>query len=195
MLEQIVSEGASGSIILTMWKAHEAKRDMRRTADRERKDAEKSGKPRKRAEKRTKVHADPIADRDAATLADTPRARLFREAKPALLTLGLSDSRAGALVVQWLKLTNDDDQLVLATILKAQSDCVAEAPGWILATLRGKLNERSRNGIGADQSRTTAIVAGVAEAANRRFGSRGQPGVPIEAEPAGEPDPQLFGGR
>ena len=33
---------------------------------------------------------------------------LFREAKPALLALGISDSRTGGLIVQWLKLTNDD---------------------------------------------------------------------------------------
>jgi hypothetical protein len=34
-------------------------------------------------------------ERNEATLADTPRACLFREAKPALLALGISDSRAG----------------------------------------------------------------------------------------------------
>jgi hypothetical protein len=53
-------------------------------------------------------------ERNEATLADTPRACLFREAKPALLALGISDSRTGSLIVQWLKLTNETDQLVLA---------------------------------------------------------------------------------
>jgi hypothetical protein len=47
-------------------------------------------------------------ERNEAALADTPRAGLFREAKPALLALGISDSRTGGLIVQWLKLTNDD---------------------------------------------------------------------------------------
>jgi hypothetical protein len=41
-------------------------------------------------------------ERNEATLADTPRACLFREAKPALLALGISDSRTGGLIVQWL---------------------------------------------------------------------------------------------
>jgi hypothetical protein len=53
-------------------------------------------------------------ERNEATLADTPRACLFREAKPALLALGISDSRTGGLIVQWMKLTNETDQLVLA---------------------------------------------------------------------------------
>ncbi|HJP69769.1 MAG TPA: hypothetical protein VJ846_12790 [Sphingomicrobium sp.] len=195
MLERIVAQGASGEMILTMWKAYEAKRDVRRAVDRMRKGAENGGAKRKRAEKRTKTNADAAVDRDAATLADTPRARLFREAKPALLTLGISDSRAGGLVVQWLKLTNDDDQLVLATILKAQSDCVAEAPSWILATLRGKMNERSRNNPAADQSRSAPIIAGVAAAAERRFGGGGQPAVAEAAGTSSGPDPQFFGGR
>jgi hypothetical protein len=83
-----------------------------------------------------------------ATVDDTPRARLFREAKPALLALGIAPSRAGALIVQWLKITHDDEQLVLATILRAQDLSVAEAPSWILATLKGRTNGKASHSLG-----------------------------------------------
>jgi len=191
LLERIVAEGASGTAVLAIIKLecerHEAKRSKRRPVER-------SSKRRKRGGPKVDTSGHQV-ERDAATLTDTPRARLFREGKGALLTLGISDNRAGGLIAQWLKLTNDDDQLVLATILKAQSLGAAEAPGWILATLKGKMNERSGNNSGTAESRTTAIVAGVAAAANRRFGGGGQQGVSDEAAAAGKPDPQFFGGR
>lgn len=140
--------------------------------------------------------------RTEATLSDTPRARLFREAKPALLTLNISDNRAGALITQWLKLTNDDDQLVLATILKAQSLAVADAPSWILATLKGKMNERSSSVFpnpASQQSGSTAVFAGVAAAAERRARERSaarQPRPePGDDDAAERPDPELFGAR
>jgi hypothetical protein len=135
-----------------------------------------------------------------ATLTDTPRARLFREGKSALLTLNVSESRAGGLIGQWLKLTNDDDQLVLATILRAQNMAVADAPSWILATLKGKMNERSgpiRANSGADQSHSTAIIAGVAAATDRRARERLAAGhqrlVSGNADTSEKPDPELFG--
>ena len=56
-----------------------------------------------KCEKMRKVCGKPAeTERNEATLADTPRACLFREAKPALLALGISDSRTGGLIVQWL---------------------------------------------------------------------------------------------
>ena len=103
---------------------------------------------------------------------------------------------------QWLKLTNDDDQLVLATILKAQSLGAAEAPGWILATLKGKING---NGTGAgthpasNQSGSTAIIAGVAAASERRARERNAAGQqrppPLDDDPAERDDPEFFGAR
>ena len=116
-----------------------------------------------------------------ASVEDTPRARLFREAKPALLTLGIANSRAGALIIAWLKLTHDDDQLVLATILRAQSLAVADAPSWILATLKGKCNDnrvngyRSNSGTGS-QKGADAIIAGMGRVASRFVGPKSATG-------------------
>jgi hypothetical protein len=127
LIEKMVEAGASGAVVLAYLQMLHVKHEPRKAADRVRKRAEKVRKPTER-------------DRQEATLIDTPRARMFREAKGALLTMNISATRAGALIVEWLKLTHDDEQLVLASILKAQSLAVAEAPSWILATLREKTN-------------------------------------------------------
>lgn len=202
MLEKMVAAGASGAAILAMIKhtheQYEAKRAKRRPMEANSK--RKARNERERTRGGQEVDVDGTAAETEATLADTPRARLFREGKGALLTLNIPQSRAGALIGQWLKVTRDDDQLVLATILKAQSLAVADAPGWILATLKGKLNERSgaiRTNSGADQSRSTAIFAGVAAAADRRARERGAAGQQRPASrdvgPAEKPDPELLG--
>jgi hypothetical protein len=202
MLEAMVAGGATGAMVLAMVRLecerHEAKRVKRRPVER-------NSKRRKRGGPKVDIGGHEVdsgrngADssaRDEATLTDTPRARLFREAKPALLTLGIADSRAGALIVGWLKLTNDDDQLVLATILKAQSLAVAEAPSWILATLKGRTNGNGTSAGGSSsghqQSGSAAIVAGVAAAAERRGRERSAGGsgrqTPGAADIAREPD-------
>ncbi|MHB8272005.1 hypothetical protein [Bradyrhizobium sp.] len=113
-----------------------------------------------------------------AAVDDSPRARLFRQAKPALIALGIAKSRAGALIIQWLKITHDDDQLILATILKAQSLAIMDAPSWILATLNGKISDgktangyRSNSGTGP-QKGADAIIAGMGRVASRFAGSQ-----------------------
>jgi hypothetical protein len=198
MLEKMVAAGASGAAVLAVIKhtheQYEAKRAKKRPIEAHSKRNARSGRQRTRGGQ--EVDTDKSAAEREATLADTPRARLFREGKGALLTLNIPQSRAGGLIGQWLKVTNDDDQLVLATILKAQSLAVADAPSWILATLKGKLNERSgaiRTNSGADQSRSTAILAGVAAAAERRFGGGRQGPIPAASTTAGGDDPELFG--
>lgn len=201
MLEKMVAAGASGATILAMIKhtheQYEAKRAKKRPME-----ANSKRKARNRQRTRGGQEADVgrTATESEATLVDTPRARLFREGKGALLTLNISQSRAGALIGQWLKVTNNNEQLVLAVILKAQSSAVADAPSWILATLKGKLNEHSgaiRTNSGADQSRSTAIFAGVAAAADRRARERGAAGQQRPASrdvgPTEKPDPELFG--
>ncbi len=201
MLEKMVAAGASGEAVLAVikhtYEQYEAKRAKKRPIEADNKRKARSGHQRMRGGHgadfgRTAVKIE-------ATLTDTPRARLFREGKGALLTLNISESRGGALIAQWLKLTNDDDQLVLATILKAQSLLVADAPSWILATLNGKLHESSRTvrtNPGADKSLTTSIVAGVASAADRRARERSAAGhrrqVPESADTSGKADPELF---
>ncbi len=142
MLNSLEAAGATAKVIITMlrrqFEAEEARKVVKRPKDAKRK------RERLRATKGGNVATASDQARLEATVSDTPRARLFREAKPALLTLGVADSRAGALIVQWLKLTNDDDQLVLATIKKAQTLAVADAPGYILATLKGKISAPQR---------------------------------------------------
>jgi hypothetical protein len=194
MIEKMVDAGASGAVILALLRAQYERKGPRRAKDKVRK---RDAKVRKDAESEWKPSEQ---ERNEATLSDTPRARLFREGKPALLTLKIADGRAGALIAQWLKLTNDDEQLVLATILKAQSLAVADAPSWILATLRGKTDERSgsvRTNSGAQQSGSTAVLAGVAAAAERRARERNPAGRDRQAPPdddsSARPDPELFG--
>lgn len=186
MLDKLEAAGATAKVIIAMLRTQhevvEAKRITKRPKDAKRQ------RERRKATKSDKVVTLSDTERHEATLSDTPRARLFREGKPALLTLGIADSRAGALIVGWLKLTNDDDQLVLATILKAQGLAVAEAPSWILATLKGKTNGNGtgdhRANSAAGQSGSAAIMAGVAAAAERRGRERSAGG------PAGRPPPR-----
>jgi hypothetical protein len=201
MLEKMVAVGASGEAILAVikhaYEQYEAKRAKKRPIEANSKRKARSGC--KRTPGGQEVETDRTAAEIEATLLDTPRARLFREGKGALLTLNIPESRAGKLIGQWLKFTNDDEQLVLATILRAQSMAVADAPSWILATLKGKLNERTgpvRANSGADESRSAPILAGVAAATERRFKDRGAVGQqrPLSgnAGPAGSDDAQLF---
>jgi hypothetical protein len=190
--------GAPAKAIIEMlridFEREEAKRVVKRPKDAKRK------RERLKATKGGNTATVSDQERLDATVSDTPRARLFREGKPALLTLKIADSRAGALIAQWLKLTNDDEQLVLATILKAQGLAVADAPSWILATLKGKTDER-RGSLHPDsraqQSGSTAVLAGVAAAAERRARERSPTGrngqIPPDDDAAQRPDPELFG--
>lgn len=203
MLDKLEAAGATAKVVITMlrtqFEAEEARKVVKRPKDAKRK------RERLTATKGGNVATASDQERLEATVSDTPRARLFREAKPALLTMNIAASRAGALIVQWLKLTNDDDQLVLATILRAQSLAVADAPSWILATLKGKTNA---NGTGsnranstAGQSGSAAILAGVAEATERRARERAgypaeRPSGPVPASDAARgTDLELFGAR
>ena len=77
-------------------------------------------------------------------MSDTARARLFREGTAALMTLGRTERAARGLIAGWLKSTHDDEQLVLATIMKAQSLAVADYAGWITSNL----SKRTGNGAG-----------------------------------------------
>lgn len=202
MLEKMVAAGASGATVLAMIKhtheQYEAKRAKKRPMEAKSKRKARNGREWTRGGQEADV--DRTATASEATLVDTPRARLFREGKGALLTLNIAPNRAGGLIGQWLKVTSNDEQLVLAVILKAQSLAVADAPSWILATLKGKLNECSgtiRTNSGTDQSRSTAILAGVAAASDRRARERSAGGqqrsASQDAGVAGEADPELFG--
>jgi hypothetical protein len=152
LLDRLEAAGATAKVIIEMLKAQhqvvEAKRLTKRPKDAKRQ------RERRKATPSDKCVTPSDTERHEATLSDTPRARLFREGKPALLSLNIAPSRAGALIVEWLKITSDDEQLVLATILKAQSLAVAEAPGWILATLKG----RTANGKAQDNPKAGSLI-------------------------------------
>lgn len=134
LIAKMVEAGASGGVILAYLREQEAAQAPRRAKENERKRAEYV---RRNAEK---VRRPAENVRQIATVEDTPRARLFREGTAALLSMGRTERAARQLIAGWLKLTHDDAQLVIATILKAQELAVADAAGWILATLRGKAN-------------------------------------------------------
>lgn len=201
MLDNLEVAGATAKVIIAMLRtqfdAEEARKIVKRPKDAKRK------RERLTATKGGNVATASDQERLEATVSDTPRARLFREGKPALLTMKISDNRAGGLIVQWLKLTNDDDQLVLATILRAQALAVADAVSWILATLKGKTDGNGTGGNRANsassQSGSAAILAGVAETAERRARERGgftpqRPAGPLHpSDAAGRTDPELFG--
>jgi hypothetical protein len=127
-LEKLAAAGATATVIIEFLRGEQAKGEPKRERD---KVGAKARYERKRA--RTSEN-----ERDDATINDTPRARLYREGSAAIMAMGRTDRAARQLISGWLKLTHDDDQLVLGTILRARDLAVADAAGWILATLRGK---------------------------------------------------------
>lgn len=135
MLDKMVAAGATGAVVVAFLREIEARKAPKRVADKTRMAGKRTAK---RATARDK-HATPsdIARHDA-TLSDTPRARLFREGTAALMTLGRTEQASRGLIAGWLKQTGDDEQLVTATILRAQSMAVADAAGWITASLKSK---------------------------------------------------------
>lgn len=133
MLEKMVAAGATGGVIVAYLREQNARLEPRRAADRKRKASET--KPNGVET----VRKPPESERNEATLNDTARARLFREGTAALMTSGRTERASRGLIAGWLKQTNDDDQLVTATIMRAQELAVADAAGWITATLKGKV--------------------------------------------------------
>lgn len=72
---------------------------------------------------------------------EPPKARLFREGKTILVSLGLSESRSGAVIGQWLKKTPDADG-ILAALVYARDQGVIEPIGYVTRLLNsgGKTN-------------------------------------------------------
>lgn len=66
---------------------------------------------------------------------ETPRERLWREGKPAMLALGVPFKQVGAMMGRWLKDVGDDHLRVLAAILRARDMPPADAISWITAHL------------------------------------------------------------
>lgn len=139
MLKKLADAGATAHVVIAMLEEQHARGHAKRAKD---KTAAANRRATKRDAKRQPATPSDSA-RQAATLDDTPRARLFREGTPALMTLGRTDRAARSLIGGWLKQTHDDDQLVLATILRARDLAVADAAGWITATLKGNANGKT----------------------------------------------------
>lgn len=141
-LERLAAAGATATVIIEVLRIDEAKRAPKRG-----KDAKRMGDKRQRQRATVgDVAATPSDNqRHEATLSDSPRARLFREGTAAIMALGRTERAARTLIAGWLKATHDDDQLVTATILRARDLAVADAAGWITATLKGSSNGGKRN--------------------------------------------------
>ena len=147
VLRAIEKSGGSAAAVIAVLELQIERGDAKRKRDREAKIISRAGiGPRQQAtESDKKRHERTMEDdtkRQEATLSDTARARLFREGSAALMTLGRTERAARGLIAGWLKSTHDDEQLVLATIMKAQSLAVADYAGWITSNL----NKRTGNG-------------------------------------------------
>lgn len=150
MLKIAAARGANADVIIGMLEEMHARGEVKRKRDREAKAISRAGVgPRQQATKSDKRrHERSMEDdtkRQEATLSDSPRARLFREGTAALMTLGRTERAARGLIAGWLKATHDDEQLVSATILKAQSLAVADYAGWITAQLKARTGNGQRN--------------------------------------------------
>lgn len=149
MLEKLVDAGASAKVVVAMLKEQDQRFEAKRKRDKEAKiiaRATSSTRATTSDNERQNRSVEDDKRRHKATLDDTPRARLYREGAGALIALGRTDRAARALISQWLKLTHDDDQLVLATILRARDLAVADVAGWVLGNLKGKTNGKQNDG-------------------------------------------------
>lgn len=164
MLEKMVSAGATGGVVVAYLREQDTRLEPKRARDR------KGAAARRGRHKATNGDSETTpsdTERQKATMSDTPRARLFREGTAALVSLNRTERAARQLIATWLKITHDDDQLVLATILRARDLAVADVAGWVLATLKGKANGKS----GRNKSLSSAGDDLIARAAG--FGGEG----------------------
>lgn len=163
-LEKLEAAGATARIIINVLR-------QQSEAEKVKREAKGSKEPKKKPDLLS-VPTSPV--RDEAAVVDSPRSRLFREGTEALIALNIKESRARALIGTWLKVTRDDEQLVTATILRALSLSVADAPGWILSSLQhatGAVNgqpsyqNRTFEAAGRPKTGQDAIYAGMARIA------------------------------
>ena len=150
LLKKLAAAGAPAQAIILMLEDQYSRGEAKRKHDKEAKIIARAGLSKTATQRDTVRQNRTVRDdktRQDATIDDTPRARLFREGSAALMTMGRTERAARGLIAGWLKLTNDDDQLVTATILRAQGMAVADAAGWITASLKGKTNGNAKSGI------------------------------------------------
>ena len=171
MLKIAADGGVSPHGIIAMVKEQYDRGEKKRKRDKEGVILRRAGLgPRQQATKGDKErHEQTMNDdkeRQKATLDDSPRARLFREGSEAMAALGRTGRGARAAIAAWLKATNDDAQLVLATILKARDLSVSDPAGWITATLNAKVKPNGSSQPHAQQS-SGSLEGAIAEVRSR----------------------------
>ena len=130
------------------------------------------------------------------------RQELWGEGVPILISLGVAEKQARSMIGYWLKLMKDDAQAVLGAIQRARDHCVHNPIPWITNALKvpheqSTRQHRTNSAAGPASSHSTAIIAGVASAADRRARERSTAGqqrhVSQNADTSGKPDPEFFG--
>lgn len=79
---------------------------------------------------------------DAEPVDEPPKAKLFRKGKTALVSLGLSEQRSGAVIGQWLKQRYDPIG-ILAAIDYAQKQCAISPVAYVTQILKGSGNGKA----------------------------------------------------
>ena len=177
MLKIAAEGGVSAHGIIAMVKEQYDRGEKKRKRDKEGVILRRANLgPRQQATKGdTERHERTMNDdkgRREATLDDSPRARLFREGSDAMASLGRTGRGARAAIAAWLKATNDDAQLVLATILKARELSVSDPAGWITATLNAKVKS---NGSHKPTPQQSAIQEAITEMRSKLSSRQNQP--------------------
>lgn len=161
LIRDLVAANAPASAVLAYLERVEKISAPRR----QRKTAQRQAQRKRHASATIATHGDNVAT--SGDMVETPRAKLFREGKAALLTLNISKARAGGLITEWLSLTKENEVLILDTIKLAQKLAVSDAPSWILSQLRGKNGPNRRQSVSelafdlADEARELERQAGI----------------------------------
>jgi hypothetical protein len=116
---------------------------------------------------------------DRAPIYTDSRHELWGEGVPILISLGVAEKHARSMIGSWLKSMKDNEQAVLGTIQRARDHRVHNAIPWITNALKGSQHECNTSifaNSAANRSGSSAILAGVAAAAERRARERGAAG-------------------
>lgn len=151
MLEKLAAAGATANVIIEFLRAEDAKKSKKRVRDRSGA-AERRGRPKATGGDYEATQGD--KERLEATIDETPRARCFRICKPILISMGLTEKRAGGALAQWLKATSEDTELIAKTCEDAQRLSPADPIAWVNA----QIMKRKGNG---QRSSTMAAADGL----------------------------------
>lgn len=134
----------------------------------------------------------------APTYTDS-RHELWGEGVPILQSLGVAETTARKMIGTWLKAARDDAQAVLGAIQRARDHRPHQPIPWITNSLKGPTNECPGSihpNPRSQQSGSTAVLAGVAAAAERRARERHVAGqqrpLDANANAAAVYDPDFF---